>query len=190
MVVATASGCGGEEFTSGSGSGAAGGAIGSGGAGTGGGGGGSVPSACPQPQPNAGDSCTQDGLQCSWGNDPRLFCRSRLRCFGGKWETVVTPKPWPTACTNSVDCPKAAATGACTLGATLLCAYGDKFCACSIATTNWTCSKPDPGCPPVAPNEGDKNCTGGQSCCYGIKPDAVVKAECKNGVWQYTSYSC
>ncbi len=188
-------GCSGNEFTSGSGgAGNAGGNGGNGGgnSGSGGGGGtGAVPTACPSAKPNDGQPCSDQGLKCSYGTDPRPTCRFRYSCESSGWKTVQSP----TAC-GSQDCPSAKPSGPCGgISSAAVCPYpaDGVFCTCSTATTVWQCSQnaSGGGCPATLPNEGDTGCTDGTSCCYGLELiGQQVKAECKNNRWEWTGNSC
>src|SRR6185436_11161384 len=74
--------------TSSSGAGATSTSAATGGAG---GAGGSAP-LCPGAEPTEGAACTDEGLECSYGDEVIADCRKRWSCSAGKW-TDVTPMP-------------------------------------------------------------------------------------------------
>jgi hypothetical protein len=148
---------------------------------------------CPQ-SPPAGDSpCTQDMLQCEYGNSWwNVSCDMVMQCVGGRWisdtpsSETCTPEPGPNAsfCPQSpmdvgarTSCPQAGAQ----------CVYGHgAFCFCTSNAPDggeplyWGC-EPEPGCPSSRPPLGSACSTGGLTCTYD---PCVYQQKCVNGVWQ------
>jgi hypothetical protein len=187
--------CGGGDFTVSSvgGAGGASGAPGTGGAAAAGTGG-SAASLCPAGKPNAGSSCADEGLGCSYGQSPRPMCRDRFACQSGTWQ-LVSQAPVGDCNNFGSECKTAPQSGACQVVDTQ-CAYDADgvFCVCvSLSTSSqWRCSNPPSGnCPLALPNEGDL-CTAPESCSYGncnLKQPAVV-AKCNGGHWTWELDPC
>lgn len=92
---------------------------------------------CPDSTPAIGSPCTQENLQCEYGNAWwDVACDTVVQCLQGSWSvaepagTVCQPEPGP----NSTLCPSNStliADGVSCPDAGLLCVYGEGvFCSC------------------------------------------------------------
>jgi hypothetical protein len=177
--------------TAGGGAGGSGGHAGSGG--TGGAGGHASP--CPGAPPQDGAGCSQDGLLCAWGDDPRgELCRTAATCSAGHWK--VTP-PEATFCTPLQDvgaCPDDLGAS-CTMDSTCTKPDGSS-CRCTncrptapicgaMSTPAWYCpqSPTTTGCPPTPPNFGTACAAEGVDCNYFFFECGTPDRVCSNGIW-------
>jgi hypothetical protein len=152
---------------------------------------------CPAMAPTAGATCTQDSLQCEYGDAWwSISCDQVLGCSHGVWisETpsastcLPQPGPNPSSCPSN---PSFIQNGRVCSQAGLTCYYGQgAICSCDSLPNDaggaqWGCI-PDPGCPSSRPRLGAP-CTGTAACTY----EACVFAEmCSKGVWQAAQIGC
>jgi hypothetical protein len=153
-------------------------------------------SPCPSTAPSMGSSCAQSGLRCSYGSDPRGYCRVIADCSGSAWSVQ------PLNC-NPQTCPDMTPIqhASCMTG-TEVCAFGDGTrcnCApcppggpaCRPGPTMWYCFPPptDPACPRAMPNFGDPCSPDGTMCDYGGCMGGFAMI-CQGGIWAMNSVAC
>lgn len=145
---------------------------------------------CPDSVPTVDTPCTQDQLQCEYGDAWwNVSCDTTVQCIGGQWITdqpstspcLPAPEPNPPSCPQNptaighTSCPQL----------NVECVYGQGvFCTCDSNDPDggnpyWGCL-PEPGCPASRPRLGAP-CTGGQVCTY---ESCVYTQQCVDGVWQ------
>ena len=169
---------------------------------------GGVVVACPADMPAAGSPCAGVTVQCSWGTEPRLECRTTGYCSKGVW----TLQAGPAYCTapTAAACYTDAATVSCQ-DPSLLCFYPPyTLCSCLACNCDTTCAigpftrpcngqpigspvmtcdnpagtGPDAApCPSYIPNLGSACDTPNLAC----PPSACNQriAVCTNGLWQW-----
>ncbi len=129
---------------------------------------------------------------CSWGDDPRLGCRTLALCEDGSWQ-VTTPDcadPLPPEC--GVTPPEAGSACADTTSSCWYddgtrcwcseCVGGSPYPVCQIADpSQWACSTPAAECYP-APQAGSSCTNEGVNC--GL--DCSSPLRCQDGRWQWT----
>ena len=188
-------------------------------AGRGGGGGGSAGASstgpCPASPPREGSACTMPELgsafsdppHCTWGDSPRMTCRTQASCQAGVW--LVTA---PTGCdppAQAPGCPAAPPTNGADCSGGVGCEYEDgSQCTCALAP----CNPPYPACDPDGTPPGNDpptwTCYGGaESGCEGGLPNAgtacdpsarppgcggcgMTTAFCSAGVWRWRIGPC
>lgn len=159
--------------------------------------------ACPTSVPSPGAACTDEGVQCEYGDAWwSVGCDTVTQCTSGEWQLtqlsydVCTPEPGP----NSGACP--ATLSAVTQGATCspngtTCSYPDGLCQCTEplggpvqidggSTPYWSCI-PEPGCPYPRPLLGTTCVASSQTCTY---EDCSFAEFCRNGTWQGEEEGC
>jgi hypothetical protein len=161
---------------------------------------------CPDDAPAVGTPCTQNMLQCEYGNAWwDVACDVVVQCMSGQWAAdtslggTCAPKPGP----NSADCPPAIPMDlgpndndmmtACSQAGEQ-CSYRDGTCTCVVsadaaAPSYWECV-PGPGCPGIRPPLGS-SCMGadaGMECPYELTCGGYAQI-CQGGVWQSSSSS-
>jgi hypothetical protein len=162
---------------------------------------------CPAAEPTAGSSCTRDGQQCSYGDEPSAYCRRSYACVGSVWQVPIVPR---TACEAQPDGFCASAPdpgGACMTSAVdynVPCSYaGGVYCFClgnpprrlGIAGV-WECYGPPRNgrCPEILPKLGDGCARSGQFCKYGIVQWACfapyANVYCEQGAWRRAGEAC
>ena len=157
-----------------------------------------VSSACPAVAPNDAMTCTTDGLECEYGNDPRYACRTYASCTAGAW--LVTLPTGGCDPIPPVTCPatRADAAGALCTPVDAYCSYDGLNCHCTNCTLYpvvrcegplaWVCDAPSavPSCPPARPRLGDScGLANGTSCEYGC--EGGQSRECRDGSWVSSS---
>jgi hypothetical protein len=186
----------------GGGGGETGGSGGTGGSGTGGAGG-LQPTICGDAVPEARSSCDTEGQHCTWGDDPRFYCRTSAICnsSGGSGLTwmISMPKcadPFPDECPAS----KPEAGGACDDDDGLDCHYdGGTYCYCTDCPPSgspcepgpviWYCDEPPGGdCPDIVPNAGTECSVSADTSCQYFT--CGYAATCKDGVWTVEERPC
>jgi hypothetical protein len=153
---------------------------------------------CPADSSATG-ACTVDGLQCTYGDDPRASCRTRLSCAGGMWQ-LTSPRctPLGTACGSApmqmVVCATDGDVCVYTDGTRCNCAYcpsGGPACA-NVPPTRWFCLAPpaNASCPRTMPNLGERcSATDGTQCDYdGCGSGMAVT--CMGGFWVPALIGC
>jgi hypothetical protein len=180
--------------TGGSNSGGTGGANTGGGGSHSGGSGGQVVDRCPPQVPDESQRC-EDGLVCSYGEDPRVECRPLYTCQDGTWlGSSVTCVPWN-------DCADLLSAGDVACGELgLECWTGDlgMQCVCLQCSGSscaneleWTCADaPLEPCPTTPPDLGQP-CNEAQVCRYGVcGASSYVSAQCVSGAWDWSQAGC
>ncbi|MES1176172.1 MAG: hypothetical protein ABUL62_17755 [Myxococcales bacterium] len=159
---------------------------------------------CPPMPPTVGKACVPD-LYCSYGDDPRQWCRDRYGCGEvGKWTAAhpqvgtcapladcsTTPSGFPVIgheCkTVSEECTFDGGTSG-----TIYCRCN--FCgdasSCPASMASWACAGPPIApCPDTLPNEGQP-CDKKMSCFYGVTCEGVTMA-CNGKTWSTESGGC
>lgn len=164
------------------------------------------PPTCPRAEPELGGDCRghDDGLLCTYGDDPRVACRGRYACSDGKWQSPellfgqcvapekdFCPEQEPE---RSDECIVSNA------GSAMVCRYENNMvCSCIGRGFGgagepgdsgwWVCHGPpaDERCPAVIPNLGEGcghhavQCQYAPSVCSGATYDTVF---CFNGEWE------
>ncbi|MBI5537286.1 MAG: hypothetical protein HY898_31480 [Deltaproteobacteria bacterium] len=140
-----------------------------------------TPGVCPA-QPPTGSSCSQQGLQCEWGNDIRIECRQKATCSGGAWQMPPVPNCPPLPGAGVMGCPSdMGVSGTACAGLEGTICNMEQFgagamCVCDPCTGGgpctsygrWSCLQPPAGCPTVAPELGQSCSPAGQLCVYGV----------------------
>jgi hypothetical protein len=141
-------------------------------------------SPCPPTAPTHGSACTRNGLQCQYGADPRVDCKTLATCQGSKWN-VSTPSAG--TCPGTPTCPATEPTGSCSFPGTV-CGYGDVSCDCSCGPLcgpsgngYWACTKVTAGCPTTPANAGNTCTSNGLTCRYQCGPEGA--RSCTAGLW-------
>jgi hypothetical protein len=149
---------------------------------------------CPEEPPLHASDCTMPGLRCGYGSRARVDCRKLLEC-GFAWvdksPTCYLPPP--------SHCPAARPEQGSPCDTNLLpallpvCEYGAVTCTCGQryfrdGSPGWQCNLPptQPGCPQVAPNEGEGCAVQGLDCLYGpaCQPGGGHRV-CRDGSWAF-----
>lgn len=143
---------------------------------------------CPSALPESGASCPRAELACTYGDDPRIACRTRADCNGSTWQLSSA------RCPPLTDCDATTTTGAAcsTAGAACRRAEGG-FCVCNTDAAHpmcdgmlrWNCALPpeDAACPRELPNLGAACESEGTSCGYGRCLGGAV-VTCRGGAWE------
>jgi hypothetical protein len=141
---------------------------------------------CPATAPSSGSACPKNGLQCQYGADPRLPCKTLATCQGTTWQ--ITPPPASECGGPTPTCPATQPTGQCSSPGEI-CGYGSTTCDCSCGplcgpgnTGFWSCQSALPGCPTTPPNAGTACTTNGATCRYQCGPDGA--RQCSAGTWK------
>lgn len=137
---------------------------------------------CPTAQPQDGTTCSHEGVQCEYGDDPRWSCNWIASCSNGSWSVTTSNDAWcPTPPKNPPACPASYASvpqgGACGEVDTP-CQYPEGWCTCMIGwgppeqdggqpENFWECSSgPSAGCPSTRPRLGTSCAQPGVECDY------------------------
>jgi hypothetical protein len=152
---------------------------------------------CPLSNPGEGAACSQEVLQCEYGNAWWNFsCDQVLECLNGVWtneaygRTTCEPQPGPNPPSCPPDTGSFTSNTSCPLAQIkVMCFYGQgSSCTCLAPPSLqdggapnsgplWECS-PEPGCPSTRPRLGEP-CKTGNLCTYG-----GITEFCQNHVWQ------
>jgi len=151
-------------------------------------------------------ACTQEGLQCEYGNDLNAACNLVFECQSGQFRAITVSTQQPKTCptptpANENKCPATrnlVPTGTACSDDSLECAYAKDICACTgnglggpVGTPKWVCPTPAAGCPAVRPHLGSDCATEGQQCNYGECAYAGgVNLSCTNGAWKHVATPC
>jgi hypothetical protein len=163
---------------------------GGGGAGFGGDRSGDYGGGCPEDFPEAGTPCPDVAyINCTYGDEPRAYCKRRAECFGTNWTTEV-----PICDPPATDCPEdplSPPAGICDTHPHD-CFYPTMTCSCHFADVDdyyWSCSLVEDGCPAgMIPNAGTFCSEDLQLCRYSYGCGSW-SIRCQNGVWQNTGSS-
>jgi hypothetical protein len=160
---------------------------------------------CPTAVPSTGSSCTNEGLQCEYGDSWwSVSCDPVVQCNGGQWSTYkpsfepCSPQPGPNAASCPSDYASVPQGSACTTTG-LSCVYAQGECSCQVPLEGpvlidggsgyWGCV-PEQGCPFPRPPLGSActNPSGTESdCTY----EACAYAQtCQNGAWVALEEAC
>jgi len=163
-------------------------------------------SPCPLSAPGPGSACSDAGLLCSWGEDPRFGCRKVEACNAGKWQSVgdscsamepSCPKSRPEPADGGVDTCSSADLG-------LTCVYSHEAYTCApcegnlcFAANHWQTQALPTACPVTEPNFGEACAApSGTECNYNTcandgSEDFGAAMTCKGGFWTaYTRTIC
>jgi hypothetical protein len=155
-------------------------------------------SLCPAVAPKAGSECSEAGLICSWGEDPRFGCRTIQSCISGQWASVgdscssrepLCPRASPASATAGP-----APCGEADLGIT--CVYGEQAYTCAPCEgylcrneSFWQTTVLTSVCPTTLPNFGEPcGAPSGTVCNYNqcAKSESAVygaSLSCTSGAW-------
>jgi hypothetical protein len=153
---------------------------------------------CPESEPQVGDSCTEAGLLCSYGEAATSSCRAYYQCSEGSWtlDTRLDPERYPCE-PPAGHCPPEPPTlgdGCTPPPGYTPCVYEDVMCSCvagnhwATSAEQWLCYGPpdDPSCPALLPNIGEGCSTQGVQCSYvedcEFPPYSTVF--CYDGAWE------
>jgi hypothetical protein len=164
------------------------------------------PAACPSQAPDYNTSCSQPGMHCTWGENPRVYCRKQGDCINGQWIIMPQQTCPPLFGPGQGGCPTYMGAGGqdcaglegtvCDMSSVL---DPGTLCLCAQCTGgpctqygHWWCAPPPAGCPPWAPNVGQACQPPGQFCTYGAcGTDVSVGRSCDSaGLWQDDPIAC
>jgi len=151
---------------------------------------------CPETPPSVGSACSQDMLQCEYGDAWwNVACDTVVQCYSGQWgldslgvqPCLGKPGPNPPQCptsgsiVNHTPCPNAGLTCNYEQGVVCQC-FGSQD-----GGFGWDCPL-DSTCPTSRPRLGAP-CSGAQGCTYDL---CAYSEWCPNdgGVWQAQPYNC
>ena len=190
-------GSGGSAGSTGGSGGSAGGSGGSAGStgGTAGSGGGDYVD-CPETLPSDGASCSEDGLNCTYGDDPRFQCRDTAICIGSSWTVSPSTDARCAEDPRPPSCPATPPSGGMCSGPDQ-CVYEDgTSCLCTSCPPGdpvcmggdpmWHCTPPQAGCPARPPNAGTRCGMEGQRCDYTCD----LNVTCTMGAWVWQRGNC
>lgn len=157
---------------------------------------------CPAAAPDTGSGCSEAGLICSWGEDPRFGCRTIESCISGQWASVgdscssrepLCPREAPPPADEGV-----APCGEADLGIT--CVYGQQAYTCAPCegylcrnASFWQTTPLTSICPATLPNFGEPcGAPDGTVCNYNqcAKSETAVygaSLSCSAGAWTQSS---
>jgi hypothetical protein len=159
-------------------------------------------SLCPAIAPTTGSECSEAGLICSWGEDPRFGCRTIQSCIGGQWASVGDSCPSREPfCPRAPPAPAGAGVAPCgeaDLGIT--CVYGGQAYTCAPCegylcrnASFWQTTALTSVCPATLPNFGEPcDAPDGTVCNYNqcAKSESAVygaSLSCASGSWTQSS---
>jgi hypothetical protein len=160
---------------------------------------------CPELEPESGESCSTQGLVCSYGDAPVAQCRHAYTCDAGGWALDTSPMSFrPCLALPEGYCPAAPAPmQACTVATPgIPCTYDALSCLCMArdpypgAPGTWACYGPpeNVACPATLPNLGEGCESNGTACDYafdGCTADPNSSLFCYEGAWeQGEGYNC
>lgn len=140
---------------------------------------------CPDyAMPKDGSACSEEGLKCEYGSDPRWTCNWIAYCHQGRWSDSTTNDAWcPTPAQNPASCPATFASvpqGSECTSADVPCQYPQGWCSCMYwggppmpdgggPTYAWQCSYgTSTGCPATRPRIGTSCSMPDLECDYGV----------------------
>lgn len=162
---------------------------------------------CPSTPPANGSSCSNEALECQYGDDPNLTCDTLALCQqqgqAQVWVTTAaaTGGLCPTSLPGKAGCPSTYPTAGqtCTMDSSggPSCAYPQGLCACTAPSAyqpgyEWQCETPGAYCPEPRPGVGT-SCSGNNlTCAYGVCPDDGVETlTCLDGEqWTVSAGQC
>ena len=152
---------------------------------------------CPTAPPSLTSACAGH-FACSYGDDPRISCRTIYSCDGSAWSTGG-PSCAPLKSCIGDFVPAAMVGGPCPSGGDTCAFTMGLFCECIACTGQtvcktaaWDCLPPPAApCPASPPNEGQP-CASGTSDCSYQPCDATdhVVAHCSSGTWSWQRGKC
>ena len=164
---------------------------------------------CPASAPQTGVSCATQGLQCTWGTDPRFGCRTESVCTTAGWQTTTPScsQP-PPSCPRTEPVPNTQQCSNASEG--LTCMYGHQAFTCADYNGDlfvikngqpekiwWSGGPQASTCPTSVPNLGSSCTVEGETCNYGgcfhdpANPTVHgAKVTCTNGRWQEGNLIC
>jgi hypothetical protein len=163
------------------------------------------PDVCPAAEPSAGDACTADKAQCTYGPNPT--CRSQWMCFESQWTSTFPARECaeqnncPTEPPRvGIDCDPALFENGCiyetAYSCGCSCAWDEAAIASGTPTTRWYCSNINSSfppsyltsCPQQVPTDGSA-CDSGSTCGYQTLDECngpgegTTLAQCVDGLW-------
>jgi len=158
---------------------------------------------CPPSAPTAGDKCNEP-LECWYGDDRRVACKSRYQCAAGQWASSGPS----VMCAPIGDC-SSTPSGFPVVGATCKtqgeeCTFdggasGTIYCRCNFCGSgncpanmlDWACAGPPlTPCPEDLPNQGQPcDLKSSAMCTYGVAC-AGETMQCKAKVWTAVAGGC
>ena len=159
-----------------------------------GGGAGSTSGPCPGQVPVSMGSCTKEGLNCEYGDDPDPWCHTYAFCQQGKWlvnpVSLDCPSTFATVCPTSQDAARDVACSQknswCSWGPGIECQCTDcrpgpiqPYCT---GNPTWHCPQNSTDCPIAIPRAGSPCSTAaaGSYCEYACEFGA---RRCVDGYW-------
>lgn len=144
--------------------------------------------ACPADMPEAGTACTQQTLDCEYGDHPDFRCNTHVQCRGplpwdgGTWQTFASFCARPTTCAPPMTggaCSDAVDLGHCSSLGTI-CSTDAGLCVCGyFGYPFWSCTRP---CATPRPRMGC-DCDPKTLCLdYSTLPEGLT---CKDGIVQW-----
>jgi len=148
-------------------------------------------SPCGEAAPVANSACTNEGLVCEYGEDPRPNCRTLSECTAGSWlVTVPRCEAIPDAtCPTTLE----AAAGELCDTQDAWCTYDGLHCECTNCVQfpvgfcqgdpRWRCQVPhmEEGCPTAMPHLGT-TCAENQKTCEYKCGEGGARI-CESNVW-------
>jgi hypothetical protein len=156
---------------------------------------------CPSspPEPSTGCSADPDAL-CSWGDDPRFYCRPHAFCVASNWEVYDAGcAPLAASCPTTNPAPALVDTVPCTSEEEGLdCLYAGYALTCSSDCYDGA-NLPDlwcvgthgipADCPALVPNAGAPCDSSGLFCQYDSTCQGFVLG-CNGGFWAWQETTC
>jgi hypothetical protein len=157
---------------------------------------------CPATPPALGSACTQQTVQCEYGDAWwNVSCDTVVECENAQWTSYqpsfgpCTPSPGANAPTCPPDYASVKQGSACPATG-VSCYYTQGECSCDVplagpipldgGTGYWGCV-PEPGCPWPRPRLGSACSLEGTSCTY---EECAYSQLCVNGTWQAQAEAC
>jgi len=161
---------------------------------------------CPQNEPSPGESCTDDGILCGYGDSARADCRRLYQC-NKTWNDMspLCLQPPEGYCPNTLpdgeQCEPIDYDGKeVFVGVGVECSYSSGaicYCyscnwsrpSCKEGKAHWDCkTQTEEDCPQLAPNIGEICSTQGIECVYGdLCEQSGQVLLCSDGSWETSS---
>ena len=163
---------------------------------------------CPTVPPADGTSCQAPSMpddlaaHCSWGDDPRLACRTRATCDQGSWKITKLDQACDAPALPA-ECPSPSPTWGDSCDASLACMYPSAMrCVCSskcdagavvedgglVCPYVWSCYAASSACPNPTPQAGSPCSASDEGIDCGDAQYHVcgILVRCVDGLWQWT----
>jgi hypothetical protein len=158
---------------------------------------------CPSSPPEPSTNCAADAdALCSWGDDPRFYCRPHAFCVASSWELYDAGcAPLAAGCPTTNPTPTLTDTAPCTyeeLG--LDCQYAGYAITCSglcydgadfLGYNLWCAATQSnsAACPVLVPNAGAPCDSEGLFCVYDNSCQGFLLG-CSGGFWLWQETTC